>query len=241
MNILDFTYDKFANGECDLLDAHCHVKRTQDFKLICFGLLPSGYKFDVLSQDENIQVGLGFHPYAATDLTAASGTPSDPISAELQVFEQTLREVQFVGEVGLDFGDKHIATRDTQVEIFTKICDLLAGTKGKAVSIHTVKSATEVMDILEASCAANGNTIIMHWFSGSSEELKRALDSGFYFSVGPKMLATNKGYEYIRQIPEDRMFIETDLPWDGEEVTPEEHLNLLNDFAMELRNLKTPL
>ena len=117
-----------------------------------------------------------------------------------------------MGEVGLDFGDKHIATRDTQVEIFTKICSLLAGTKGKIVSVHAVKSATEVMDIPESSGAAKGNTIIMHWFSGTSEELKRALDSGYFFSVGPKMLATNKGYEYIRQIPEDRMFIETDLP-----------------------------
>lgn len=107
------------------------------------------------------------------------------------------------------------------------------------ISIHAVKSATEVMDIIEKSGIAKDNTIILHWFSGSSDELKRALDAGYYFSVGPKMLSTNKGHEYIRQIPEGRMFIETDLPWDGEEVSAEDHCNLLNDFAMQLREVKS--
>ena len=104
------------------------------------------------------------------------------------------------------------------------------------ISIHAVKSASEVMDILQKTGADKNNIVIMHWFSGSSDELIRALDSRYYFSVGPKMHATNKGFEYIRQIPENRLFIETDLPLDGEAVTPEEHLNLLNDFAMQLRN-----
>ena len=68
---------------------------------------------------------------------------------------------------------------------------------------------------------------------------KRALEAGYYFSVGPKMLSTNKGHEYIRQIPEGRMFIETDLPWDGQEFSAEDHYNLLNDFAMQLREVKS--
>ena len=117
-----------------------------------------------------------------------------------------------MGEVGLDFADKHIESKDKQIEVFTKICKMLKEAKGKVISIHAVKSATEVMDIIEKNAIAKDNTIIMHWFSGSSDELRRAIDSGYYFSVGPKMLATNKGHEYIRQIPEERMFIETDLP-----------------------------
>lgn len=117
-----------------------------------------------------------------------------------------------MGEVGLDFADKHIESKEKQIEVFTKICEMLKSSKSKVISIHAVKSVTEVMDIIEKSGIAKNNTIIMHWFSGSSDELKRALDAGYYFSVGPKMLSTNKGHEYIRQIPEGRMFIETDLP-----------------------------
>lgn len=116
---------------------------------------------------------------------------------------------------------------------------MLRDRKNKVISLHAVKASTEVLNIVEENNLLKNNVVIMHWFSGSSEELKRALDSGYYFSVGPKMLATNKGYEYIRQIPENRMLIETDLPWDGEEITPEQHLNLLNDFAMQLRDVKS--
>ena len=62
MNILDYTFDKYCNGECDILDAHCHIKQAQNFKLICFGLLPSGFPIDKDFENSDIKVGLGFHP-----------------------------------------------------------------------------------------------------------------------------------------------------------------------------------
>lgn len=62
MNILDYTYENFANGECELLDAHCHMKTSDGFKLICFGLLPSGYLVDKDFASEDVQIGLGYHP-----------------------------------------------------------------------------------------------------------------------------------------------------------------------------------
>ena len=150
-----------------------------------------------------------------------------------------LGEAEFIGEIGLDFSEKHLESKDKQLKNFKEVCESLREAKNKVISLHAVKSSTEVMNIIEENNLLKNNIVIMHWFSGTSEELKRALDSGYYFSVGPKMLATNKGHEYIRQIPEDRMFIETDLPWDGEEITPEQHLNLLNDFAMQLREVKS--
>ena len=229
MNILDYTYENFANGECKLLDAHCHMKTSDSFKLICFGLLPSGYLVDKDFASEDVQIGLGYHPWAAK--TADEN--------EILFFEKYASDAQFIGEIGLDFSEKHIGTKEKQLEIFVAICKILGNTKDKVVSIHSVHASAEVLEILKSTGADKDNTIIMHWFSGTSEELKTSLDRGYYFSVGPKMLVTRKGHEYIRQIPENKMFIETDLPWDGEEFTPEEHFNLLNDFAMQLRELKS--
>ena len=53
---------------------------------------------------------------------------------------------------------------------------------------------------------------VMHWFSGSSDELGRALRLGCSFSVGERMLATRRGREYARQLPAARLLLETDLP-----------------------------
>lgn len=229
MNILDYTFDKYQNGDCVLLDAHTHMKQSEGFKSICFGLLPSGYAIDKKFESENIKIGLGFHPYAAASADVK----------EIDVFKAFVNDAEFIGEIGLDFSKKNIDSKAQQIHNLQAICDALASKKDKVISVHAVNSATEVIDILENTKAAKGNIVIMHWFSGTSEDLKRAIDLGYYFSVGPKMAATNKGHEYIRQIPEGKMLIETDLPWDGDEVSAEDHLNLLNDFAMQLREIKS--
>lgn len=53
----------------------------------------------------------------------------------------------------------------------------------------------------------------MHWFSGSPAELQLAVDSGFYFSVNHKMVASKKGLSIIKAIPQDKLLTETDAPF----------------------------
>lgn len=228
MNILDYTLEKYFNGECELLDAHCHIKKAEGFKLISYGLIPSGFNYDCEAVSDDVYIGLGFHPWAVGEASLN----------ELEIFTEKFNEAKFIGEIGLDFSEKRVSSKDKQLEIFKQIAGLLGKSKNKIVSIHAVNATTDVLDILDTLSANAENVCILHWFSGNSEELKRALDSGYYFSVGPKMLGTNKGREYIRQLPEEKLFIETDLPWDGDELTVENHYNLLNDFAMQLRELK---
>ena len=69
-----------------------------------------------------------------------------------------------------------------------------------------------IMDMLEEYELLEDNTIIFHWFSGSSAQLKRARDLGCFFSVNAFMLQTKRGREYAKAIPLDRLLIETDLP-----------------------------
>ena len=75
-----------------------------------------------------------------------------------------------------------------------------------------VRSAGTCLDVLEATGAAARCRCVMHWFSGSSDELGRALRLGCSFSVGERMLATRRGREYARQLPAARLLLETDLP-----------------------------
>lgn len=229
MNILDYTFDNYLNGNCPVMDCHTHIKQSEGFKLICYGLIPSGFPMDKHFENDDIKIGLGFHPYAVENADAK----------EIDVFKHFVDDAKFIGEIGLDFSEKHRNSKEKQLIIFEEISKILSEKKDKVISIHAVKSSVEVLDILDTYRVSKNNLVILHWFSGTSDELKRALDSGYYFSVGPKMLATNKGHEYIRQIPENKMLLETDLPWNSIEVTCEEHLNLLNDFAMQIRELKS--
>ncbi|WP_300628743.1 TatD family hydrolase [uncultured Adlercreutzia sp.] len=100
----------------------------------------------------------------------------------------------------------------------------------KLLSIHAVNAAGDVLDALQAAGTLVRHQVIFHWFSGSSDDLQRALRAGCFFSVGPRMLASRRGREYARQIPFDRLLLETDMPARAGEPLPAEI------WEAELRN-----
>ena len=77
-----------------------------------------------------------------------------------------------------------------------------------------------MLDLLQEANTLARHRVILHWFSGTSDDLNRAVAAGCYFSVGPRMLASRRGREYARQIPLDRLLLETDMPSREGETLP---------------------
>lgn len=151
---------------------------------------------------ENVTVGFGMHPWWVAEDTDSS-----------RVVEQlNAANPRFVGEIGLDFGKRHLHTRTQQVAVFEAIASWAAQKGGKAISLHSVHAAAEVLDVLQATGALEACACAFHWFTGPSDQLRRAIDAGCLFSVGPRMLATGKGREYVKAIPANRIMLETDAP-----------------------------
>lgn len=82
----------------------------------------------------------------------------------------------------------------------------------RIMSIHSSAAAACVLEVLERTGCLDACICIFHWFSGSQEELTRAIESGCLFSVNERMLKTKRGRAYARAIPKDRLLIETDFP-----------------------------
>ena len=85
------------------------------------------------------------------------------------------------------------------------------------LSIHSVRAADLALGALERMGALASCNCIFHWFSGTSDELHRAVKAGCWFSINEMMLRTRRGREYARQLPANRLLLETDLP-PGEDV-----------------------
>ena len=151
----------------------------------------------------SVRIGLGLHPW---------WVDAESPDRQLEVFEGLLPQTHFVGEVGLDFGRRGAATRDVQVAAFTRIAQLCAKAGGKLLSLHAVRSAETVLDILEHTGALANCTCIFHWFSDTSVQLLRARRAGCFFSVHPMMASTGRGREYIKAIEPDRLLLEADAP-----------------------------
>ena len=120
---------------------------------------------------------------------------------------------------------------------------ILAAREGSehVLSLHAVRSADAVLDLLEKHHACERSHAILHWFSGTSDDLARARRMGCLFSVNPRMLATRKGREYARQIPLAQLLLETDLPYekDGPVArTAQAHATLLRQTLTDLCELR---
>ena len=54
---------------------------------------------------------------------------------------------------------------------------------------------------------------LMHWFTGSLSEARRAVEFGCFFSINPRMALSKNGALVLREIPPSRLLTESDAPF----------------------------
>lgn len=208
----DFRYFD-AHVHLDWFDAAAgvaHEAQEPGLGMFACTVEPAGYATaQDLAAEKNVLLAAGFHPWWVAADKAGN-------AAKLEAALVAVESTRWVGEIGLDFGKKHVDTKDEQVKVFKALCEKCAATSEagapKVLSIHSVGAADCVMDILEETGAATSCRCVLHWFSGTSNELARARDLGLWFSFGEKSLATRRGREYARQVPVAQLLTETDFP-----------------------------
>lgn len=154
-----------------------------------------------LAQDhKRIRTSLGLHPQLAHER-----------SSELGLFEELLPRSRYVGEIGLDGGPGYGQHAAIQSKVLDTVLRLSARSGGRIMSIHSRRAVDDILDRLAAT--PDAGTPILHWFSGTAAQLRRAADIGCWFSVGPAMLRGEKGRSLAKSMPIDRILTETDGPF----------------------------
>ena len=213
-----------------LFDMHCHLNRIENavevarkldrrgVSALCTTVTPD----DALAAQRlfaaapNVRVAAGLHPWWVISDACGSDVRNANYARENDVERAAslAAESTYVGEIGLDFSPAHETHREAQLRAFERIVRTCAENPcaNRVVSIHAVRAATEALDILERYQLSSQAACIFHWFSGTSDELTRARRASCYFSINERMLARKRGREYARQIPLDRLLLETDAP-----------------------------
>lgn len=195
-----------------LYDAHVHLDfmsnarevatdaASHGIRLFANSVTPEGFlrTRELVGDLPNVQVGLGIHPWWVAQ-------------ANLDLFDQLEPQTPWIGEVGLDFSPKR-AHHGLQREVFCHIVRRCAWAGGKTLSIHSVRAAEAVLDVLENTGCAQTCTCVFHWFSGLTEDLWRAIHMGCWFSINEMQASTRRAKEQLKLIPQDRLLFETDLP-----------------------------
>ena len=234
-----------------LFDAHCHLDLmahpgavADEATALGLGLFDCGVDPHDFARAKkracgrsNIFAGIGLHPWWLADGRCGP--------AEVNLLCEVAAQERYIGEVGLDFSARFAGSEPLQIQAFDRLCDALVQhpLAGRVISIHAVRSAGTVLDALESygllTPSPNSPAIIFHWFSGTSNEFVRARNASCYFSVNERMLATKRGREYARQIPLDRLLLETDAPAEPQaDASARQLITSLKSASLHIAELK---
>lgn len=175
----------------------------------------------VFRKHNNIKVALGLHPEIA-----------DKKFNELDLLLSSIHKADFVGEVGIDGSARYSKALDKQELIFDSTIRECEKVGGRIISIHSRGAVSKILSTIRTyeDC---GNPIL-HWFSGSIEELITAIKMKCYFSINPVMISSEKGKELISRIPCNLVLPESDGPFAkvaGKPVMPWEAMGICYDLS----------
>ena len=218
-----------------MIDFHCHLDLYPDphamasecairnVYVLSVTTTPSAWHGTSLlaNAGTRIRTALGLHPQLAHER-----------KGELPIFDQLLSETRYVGEIGLDGAPEFKVHWSDQMDVLIHVLESCSKVGGRILTLHSRRAAAPVLDALDAYPGAG--LAIMHWFSGTQRELGRAVERGCWFSVGPSMLASEKGRTLVAKMPCDRVLTETDGPFaqlDGRALLPWEAERAVDGLA----------
>ena len=220
-----------------LIDFHCHLDLYPDHAeliaecdreavaTLAVTTTPKAWRrnLELASAAKHVRVALGLHPQVVADRRS-----------ELKLWEALLPEATYVGEVGLDAGPRFYRSIDDQKAVFEHVLRACAEVGGKILTIHSVRAVGQVLAHLEQHLPQDRGRVVMHWFTGTKAEAKRAAELGCYFSINAQMLVQPRHRAMVAALPLHRLLSETDGPFtqvDGQLSRPRDVGRMLPEFA----------
>jgi TatD DNase family protein len=156
----------------------------------------------IADSDPRLWCSVGAHPHEAADHA--------DLLAERLIGLAAHPRVVGIGETGLDF-HYDLSPRDVQEQVF-RVHIAASRASGLPLIIHAREADAEIAALLAAEKPPPG---VLHCFTGSRALAEAALDLGFYISISG--IVTFRNAEdlraIVRDIPLDRLLIETDAPY----------------------------
>ena len=201
------------------IDTHCHVN-LPDFDadldetiqrareagvegavVVGIDLPTSRRALEMAADHPYFTSSVGVHPHDAAGLDEKAKASLEGLAASASA----------IGETGLDYYRER-SPRSSQKEAFRWHVDL-ALQLGRPVVIHCRDAQDDVLAVLRGF----GRPLqgVMHCFSGDAPYARACLDLGLHISIaGPVTYPKADGLRsVVREIPEDRLLIETDCPF----------------------------
>jgi len=212
----------------ELIDVHAHLNYEGLYErideviskcknagvkvIISQGTEPKGNRqtLELAKKYDIVKPALGFYP------THIAEYSDKDIEKELDFIRKT--DCIAIGEVGLDYyqgrNNEHTkeltdAIKDRMKKYFRELVQISID-KNIPIIVHSRKAEHDTIEILEQ---LNAKKVVMHCFSGKKKYIKRIIDNGWYISIPANVGRALHFHYFIKAMPLNRLFTETDAPW----------------------------
>lgn len=194
--------------DADRTETIARARRAGLETMLCVaGSAASSHAVLRLGREFGLPVAVGIHPNSAAE---AAATDWDDV-----VTMASQSEVVAIGETGLDRYWDHtpIGLQQDYLERHLR----LAAERALPVILHCRDAQDDMLPTLRAAAAHGPLRGVMHAFSGTDEFAAECLALGLHLSFAGNVTYSNKKFERLRevarQVPENRLLVETDSPY----------------------------
>ena len=200
-----------------LIDTHAHLEEIGDVEqaiteaklanIIAIIAVGSDYESNqkvlTLAQvyKDFVYPALGLHPW---NLKGAG------IDHNLEFIEAHIHKAVGIGEVGLDY-DKRVrvrAEKDLQMHVLGQALRI-GKTYNKPVIIHSRYAWRDSLSLVDE---AQIEKVVFHWYTGTSSVLRDIISHGYFISATPAVEYHEEHKRAVKEIPLERLLLETDSP-----------------------------
>ncbi|KAI9321623.1 hypothetical protein BX666DRAFT_2017491 [Dichotomocladium elegans] len=186
---------------------------------------------------------VGCHPTRCKEFEDHLGGPADYLDKLLKIVTENKSTVStfalvFIHDSTEDYDRLHFCPKETQKKYFELQFDLAERTK-LPMFLHNRNTGEDFYTMIKANRHRFSQGVV-HSFTGSIEEMRKLVDLDLYIGVNGCSMKTEENLQMIKEIPKDRLMIETDAPWCEIRPTHASHKHL-SKVSKEEMDLYAPL
>lgn len=182
---------------------------------------------------DNLSMTVGIHP---TRCNVFNGDVS-LVSEELVQMINHAKERRYIvalGECGLDYDRLEFCGKETQRIGFLAQLNL-AESYNLPLFLHERNTSGDFLAIMTEYFPRLPAGGVVHSFTGTLEEMEAYVTLGLYIGINGCSLKTQDNLDVLRQIPLNRLLLETDAPWCGIKNTHASKALVTTEFPTKKR------
>jgi len=166
---------------------------------------------EMSSRDDRLFATVGCHPTRCTEFESEAN-PDEYLFQLKELIVSNPDKVVALGEFGLDYDRLNFCPKETQKKYF-ELQLTLAESTGLPLFLHCRNAAHDLIELLvkhKDKVKAGG---VVHSFDGTLENACKFIQMGFFIGLNGCSLKTAENLEVVKEIPIDKILLETDAPW----------------------------